>query len=141
MTAFSSIPCIDLLPPRPSSPRGSGLTWQGDVLTIDVRKSTRYRLEEFPADGGRGFRFVKLDAGSDVTERVYNVFVCARSGGQNDSCDCRGFVSTSRRGPGHCKHLDSILTLMGNGWLEAEVSREYEEWLDKLEEREQECPF
>lgn len=106
----------ELLPETKSEKRGA-LTWERNpadarspfagVLTITgTRSHCRYRVEEFPADHGRGFMLFKLDAGTDRTEERYAVQV----GRGVRACECRGFVAG-----GKCKHLTALVTLIDAG--------------------------
>lgn len=95
----------ELLAPTKSEKHGA-LTFDGSVLTITGKRShCRYAVSEFAADGGRGFRLAKLDAGSDATEAGYSVLVC----GGRSQCECKGFVSTGR-----CRHLAALEVLVAN---------------------------
>ena len=108
----------ELLPATKSEKHGA-LTWEpatdnafspgAGLLTITGKRShCRYRVEEFPADHGRGFMLFKVDAGSDASEERYSCLV-ARHGGL---CECRGFAATGR-----CKHLAALVTLVEAGKL------------------------
>ena len=93
--------------PHPRPTRCLYLPSQGHVTIRVGREETTYRISEFPVGGaydGRAFAFTKPDG-----ER-YDVFLCRH--GQNDSCDCRGFVAH-----GHCKHRDAARTLLQLGLL------------------------
>lgn len=104
----------DLLPTTKSEKHGvftwepatdNAMTPEAGTLTISGKRShTRYKVEEFVADHGRGFLLFKLDAGTDKTEEQYACFIGSDGRGQ---CECRGFYST-----GHCKHLASLLALV-----------------------------
>ena len=61
------------------------------VLTVTGKRChCTHRVEEFPADFGRGFMLFKLDAGSDQSKERY---ACQVGRGVRD-CECRGFIST-----------------------------------------------
>ena len=80
------------------------------TLTISGKRShCSYRIEEFPADAGRGFVLVKLDAGTDASEGHYAVYVGPRS---TTICECRGYYAVGR-----CKHVVAVLTLIDAGQL------------------------
>ena len=107
----------ELLPATKSEKCGA-LVWEAatdndaspvaGVLTITGKRChCSYRVEEFPADHGRGFMLFKLDAGSDKTEERYAVLVGAHS---TTVCECRGWTAT-----GGCKHLKAMVTLVHAG--------------------------
>src|SRR5688500_3050856 len=74
------------------------------VLTVTGKRChCSYRVEEFPADFGRGFVLRKLAAGSDKTEGHYSCLI----GASAKLCECKGFVST-----GGCKHVAALVTLI-----------------------------
>jgi hypothetical protein len=114
----------ELLPATKSS-KHSTLNWtpaptrDAGKLTIDTdRTRTLYTIRQFPTEfPGLAFHFEKTTSGTDREESGYNVFVCARTGGQNPFCDCKGFTRFS-----HCKHLDAAIALIDNGWLSPELS-------------------
>lgn len=108
----------ELLVPTKSEKHGA-LTWEPaadnatspvvGVLTLTGRRNhCRYRVEEFPADHGRGFMLFKIDAGSDATEERYACLLAPRAG----RCECRGWAAT-----GACKHLAALATLAEAGQL------------------------
>lgn len=108
----------ELLPATKSEKCGA-LVWEAatdndaspvaGVLTITGKKChCRYRVEEFPADHGRGFMLFKIDAGSDKSEERYGCCVGPRA----KMCECRGFAAT-----GACKHLSALVTLVEAGQL------------------------
>jgi hypothetical protein len=107
----------ELLAPTKSEKHGA-LTWEpaadnalspvAGVLTLTGKRChCRYRVEEFPADHGRGFMLFKIDAGTDKTEERYACLVGAHGA---RSCECRGFSAT-----GACKHLAALVALVGAG--------------------------
>ncbi len=113
----------DLLPETKSETHGA-FTWAPEganatshvagVLTLTGKRShCRYRVEEFPADMGRGFMLFKLDAGSDKSEERYACFT-PTSRNVAAQCECKGFAF-GRGKP--CKHLAAVLGALGNGWL------------------------
>ncbi len=79
------------------------------LLVITGKKChCRYRVEEYPADFGRGFMLFKLDAGSDKTEERYACLI----GATTKACECRGFTAT-----GKCKHSAALAELVKAGQL------------------------
>jgi hypothetical protein len=108
---------IEKLIPRKAS-KHSGIQWVPEdrklVISTD-RSRTIYTLSEFAADEGRGFHLEKRTPGTDATEEAYSCFLPTCGG--HPTCECKGFVSTSSSGAGHCKHLDSIAALIENRWL------------------------
>lgn len=110
---------IELLPATKSEKNGA-ITWERNpddafdnfagVLTITGKRShCRYRVEEFPADGGRGFMLWKLDTGTDRSEERYGCLVGPRG---VRVCECKGATAT-----GKCKHLAALVTLIDAGQL------------------------
>ena len=106
----------ELLPATKSEKCGA-LTWEpatdnetshvAGLLTITGKRChCRYRVEEFPADMGRGFMLFKLDDGSDHTEERYACCV----GPHAKQCECRGYTVT-----GVCKHIVAMLVLIEAG--------------------------
>lgn len=90
------------------------------ILTIYQRRGGRcgYRVTEFPADGGRGYRFQKFTANDgcdDAGEGVYDVFFPASGDASYESCDCMGFTQH-----GHCKHVEAAHIIGYRGWMKAE---------------------
>ena len=109
----------ELLEPTKSEKHGA-LTWEpatdndfspvSGVLTITGKRChCRYRVEEFPADHGRGFMLFKVDAGTDASEERYASLVGPHGA---NLCECRGFLAT-----GKCKHVAAIVTLIDAGKL------------------------
>lgn len=103
--------------PATKSEQHAAFTWEpatdnaaspvAGVITISGKRSwCRYRLEEFPADCGRGFMFLKLADGTDETESHYSCLLAAD--GQH-ACECKGFIRH-----GHCKHIASLIELATN---------------------------
>ena len=76
------------------------------------RDATTYAVVELPTDwAGRGFRLEKVaGGGTDRAEEAYAVFCSADP--RQHRCECRGFARWK-----HCKHVDAVATLVGNGWL------------------------
>ena len=110
----------ELLPETKSS-RRSAINWTpsadefapvaGELVIHTDRASATYRVTEFTTGwDGRGFVLVKLAGGTDPAEEAYSVF-CGRNR-QDVECSCKGFARH-----GHCKHIDSCLALITNGWL------------------------
>src|SRR6185437_15305566 len=80
------------------------------LLIIDQKRSiAEYRVTEFPADGGRGFRLAKIEGGTDRTAESYDVFLDRAHG---ETCDCKGFARH-----GHCKHVDAVQAVCDRGLL------------------------
>src|SRR5262249_46291745 len=83
----------------------------GDEVTITIRTVRpragdtldTYCLEQFAANGGRGFLLFKPDRTSYAT--------CLA--GNDGVCDCKGFASHS-----HCKHVEALLALERAGKLQ-----------------------
>ncbi len=74
------------------------------ILTLtDSRTHTRYAVEEFPADVGRGFVLKKAAGAGHYSCNV---------AGENGLCECRGFEAHGR-----CKHLDALRDLIACGKL------------------------
>lgn len=109
----------ELLPPTKSEKHGAiawtrnpddALSHFAGVLTITGKRShCRYRVEEFPADHGRGFMLWKVDVGTDRTEERYACLVGTRG---VRSCECKGAAASGR-----CKHLAALVTLIEAGQL------------------------
>jgi hypothetical protein len=93
---------------EPAADRDGYIPLAGHLTLTGKRCHCRYKVEEFPADFGRGFMLFKLDAGSDKTEERYACVVGASGG----LCECRGFQMT-----GACKHLAALTTLIRAGKL------------------------
>jgi hypothetical protein len=93
-----------------------GDTRTGGLLVIDTdRTRVIYTVTEFETDwSGVGLHFEKASLGTDREETGYDVF-CSRNG-QDRSCSCKGFTRWNT-----CKHVDSALALIANGWLAAEL--------------------
>lgn len=110
----------ELLPETKSEKHGA-MVWEpsddqtgyiptAGVLTLTGKRThCRYKVEEFPADHGRGFMLFKVDAGSDETEERYACLVGAHG---NRACECKGFIHA-----GHCKHVTALATLIEAGQL------------------------
>ncbi len=109
----------ELLPATKSEKHGA-LTWEpaaadstspvaGVLALSGKRNHCRYRVEEFPADHGRGFMLFKIDAGTDAAEERYSCLLAARG---SNLCECRGFASTRA-----CKHLAALTDLVAAGQL------------------------
>lgn len=94
----------------PADPATNAYSPLAGTLGIRMgRASAAYRVEEFPADEGRGFLLVKLVGGTDQENRQYSVFCAA---GAPPKCECKGFERW-----GVCKHADAIGICLGKGWL------------------------
>ncbi len=110
-------PLIDLLPRHEGEQLGvwwfpSTLPGCG-VAKVGRKKVTSYTVNEFPTDwAGRAFRLAKLpdEPGTDPDNESYAVF-CA-SDPRLHRCECKGFARWH-----HCKHIDTVTTLIANGWL------------------------
>jgi hypothetical protein len=95
----------ELLPATKSSPH-NGIRWTpsettanaGHLLIDTKRTRSEYLVVEFPAHGGRGFRFAKVAGATDAAAASEDVFLADR--GPYASCTCRGFAAHQ-----HCKHL------------------------------------
>ncbi len=81
----------------------------GTLAIMGKRNFCRYRVEEFPADHGRGFLLAKIDPGSDRTEGHYSCLIPAHGPGM---CECRGWYAT-----GACKHAAALTALVRAGQL------------------------
>jgi hypothetical protein len=104
----------EILPATKTSPN-NGIRWEpasGRLEILTGRKSDAYRVAEFPADGGRGFRFTKLTPGTDRDVDAYSVFCATPGTGLHDSCECRGFLRH-----GQCKHLAAVRAIEENRFL------------------------
>lgn len=113
------------LPATKSTPNAS-IRWEpldggreplrGLLVIQSPKKFARYSLVEFPADGGRGFHFVKLAGGTDPEADSYSVFIAdprpADAGYAHDGCECKGFLHT-----GHCKHVAAVRAILENANL------------------------
>lgn len=84
----------------------------GTIIIDQKRAIAEYRVAEFPADGGRAFRFAKLEGGTDRTATAYNVLLADSRSGEFDSCDCKGFGRH-----GHCKHVDAAHAIVDRGLI------------------------
>jgi hypothetical protein len=81
---------------------GSGL-----LVIYCGNQENRYSVREFGCDwDGRAFRLLKCGR----TEH-YSVFLGRE--GHAHLCDCKGFTAHD-----HCKHLDALLVLRDQGWLD-----------------------
>lgn len=75
------------------------------VVQQQGKPEDSYAVEEFGANGGRGFYFKKPFAAG-----VYTCFV----GRVVESCDCAaGSYGKVKR----CRHLEVLAAAIGNGWL------------------------
>lgn len=110
----------DLTQPTKSNPTGAGLDWTptgaegpaAGVLTVTTRRGscTYVVCSIYDKPDGRAFLLSKLDVGTDKRERSYIAFVGTPGRGRS-RCSCRGFKYRRR-----CRHLDALVTLIGNGW-------------------------
>ncbi|AMV24637.1 hypothetical protein VT84_09590 [Gemmata sp. SH-PL17] len=100
---------FDWVPALPSDTESSPIA--GYLRIYAARATTLYRVEEFPADEGRGFQLVKSEhtAGTDREAAEYAVFA-GRDG--RTRCECRGFLRWS-----HCKHQEAVAELLDKGQL------------------------
>jgi hypothetical protein len=73
-------------------------------------RSTGYYLKPATSDYGRSYQLDKfgVDAGSDSSERSYNVLL----DGQQATCTCKGYQRFGR-----CKHGDALKALFASGKL------------------------
>lgn len=88
------------------------------VVTIQAgRVPCEYVVVEFEARDGRAVHLAKVagSPGSDAEAAGYDVFV-ARDG-RECRCSCRGHERH-----GHCKHVDAVVALLENGWLDCELA-------------------
>jgi hypothetical protein len=109
-TVFAELPPRGALAFAPADPAENAAAPVAGTLAVTARRVTcTYRVEEFPADGGRGFLLVKLTAGSDRAETQYALFCGA---GAAPNCECKGFVRWGR-----CKHAAAVGVCLANGWL------------------------
>lgn len=111
----------EILPVRKAS-RHSAIQWRptpGDfepvagVLTIHTdRASVAYKITEFSTGWtGRGFTLTKLTEGTDSETESYSVY-CNPARPAAASCCCKGHERWDS-----CKHADSVVALIANGWL------------------------
>lgn len=94
--------------PAKSPSRGVRVEEDGRIVLRVGKNVTAYTCTEFPVGepyDGRAFKLVKPDG------EHYNVFL-ARNG-QDDSCDCMGYVAHTT-----CKHRDSLRCLLSRGLLD-----------------------
>ncbi len=102
--------------PATKSQKHRAYTWEpiaspdtplAGVLTLtDSRTHTRYAVEEFPVDAGRGFVLRKAAGAGYYSCNVVG------TDGRADLCGCRGHEAH-----GHCKHLAALRDLIANGKL------------------------
>ncbi|HEY3789208.1 MAG TPA: hypothetical protein VGL71_10150 [Urbifossiella sp.] len=114
--------CISLPATKTSPTNGVAFTPTGHgcgTAIIDQKgkgKIAEYAIQEFHADGGRGFRLTKLEGGTDRSANEYNVFLAdeavADAGFGWDACDCKGFERH-----GHCKHVDAARAIVDRGLI------------------------
>ncbi len=97
-------PCLEWTPIE--NPTGYAV---GHLTIHNDRDSTEYEVQQFPADECRGICLAKKTPGTDKSESHY----CLTVGPGNDvRCECKSFVRWSK-----CKHRDSVIALLENGWL------------------------
>lgn len=111
---------IDVLPVRGGKrgairwiPKANDDTPLAGFVVIDTHTDrTGYRVTEFPTGRkDRGFMLTKCGGkGTDQKRAGYAVFCGERP--EQDTCECEGF-----RNHRHCKHADSMRTLLMNHWL------------------------
>lgn len=85
----------------------------GFAVVDDDKLTTAYCVSETPCSIGRSFFFSKVGgktAGTDKTRAGY--VVEAGPTGATDRCECRSWQVR-----GVCRHLDTIRTLIANGWV------------------------
>jgi hypothetical protein len=103
---------------RKQEPRTAHLTTIGTVrvLWLSVGKlTTAYQLESIPSDFGTAYRLSKADYGDGAPE-VYDVNIDLLSG--RHTCECKGNLRWN-----HCKHVDSLLTLINTRRIEAHTPK------------------
>ena len=86
---------------------------RGCLIVSTRRDITTYAATEFPADGGRAFRLVKLIGGTDRTVGAYSVFIATPGGGEYDTCECKGFLASNS----HCRHVSAMRAILENAEL------------------------
>ena len=84
---------------------------RGTAIVDQKRAIGEYAITEFRADGGRGFRFAKLEGGTDKPATGYTVFLAADQSWEFDSCECKGSLRHGR-----CKHVEAARAILENGW-------------------------
>lgn len=117
------------------TPNGRTADGVRGLLLIETSRDRReYAVREFACDGeGRAFQVERLDG-----EDSHNVFLDAD--GTQHVCDCRGFESSAsqrqtmravRRSESKrafqtagCRHVDALLAVRENGWLQKENAME-----------------
>jgi hypothetical protein len=94
----------------PCDPAENALSPSAGVLILYRGRSVgTCRVEEFPADLGRGFQLLKMTGGTDPEEGGYAVFCVPH---REPTCECKGFLRWA-----HCKHAESVGACVENGWL------------------------
>src|SRR5689334_9208401 len=100
----------------------TGCPCTGRLVIDTAKKREEYSLVEIiPSphyEPGRAFKFVKADG------EVYHVFLAVRR--ELSTCDCAGFTYEATRKSDRrygqrsdslgCKHLDTLVSLVWNGW-------------------------
>jgi hypothetical protein len=78
-------------------------------------RSTTFRVEEVPTPMGRGFILHRSeqDIAKDGPDADTSYQVLVAQNGQDHTCTCRGFQRW-----GHCRHHDSIRTLLEAGHID-----------------------
>lgn len=106
--------------PETKSEKAGALVWEScddrngyiplaGILTLTGKRChCSYKVEEFPADHGRGFALFKIEEGSDKSEERYFCLI----GKHAKQCDCKGFTYA-----GHCKHTEALSILIAEGKL------------------------
>lgn len=90
---------------------GRALPLAGYVRLTSDRDRTSYAVTECPDEHGRSVVFSKVGGKGTDRKREWYVLRCDRDG-THAKCDCEGHTRH-----GHCKHADSLETLVANRWL------------------------
>jgi hypothetical protein len=82
------------------------------TITMD-RDTTTYHVTAYPTAVGRGFMLTKLGGKATAKKSESYAVECVGVGDNaTGHCECDGWRFTK-----HCKHFDSVATLLMNSWL------------------------